>query len=43
MYDDQLVNNTIVMCRPFFQPGQELLKGLIQELDSNKAYQKDLN
>lgn len=40
-YDEQLVNNTIVMCRPFFQPGQELLKGLIKELDSNKAYQKD--
>ncbi|WZH40929.1 Chitinase [Fusarium acuminatum] len=40
-YDEQLVNNTIVMCKPFFQPGQELLLGLLKELRGNKAYQKD--
>jgi hypothetical protein len=40
-YSEKLEDNTIVMCKPFFQPGQELLKGLIKELGTNKGYQKD--
>ncbi|KAG7406899.1 Chitotriosidase-1 [Fusarium oxysporum f. sp. rapae] len=40
-YSEKLENNTIVMCKPFFQPGQELLQPLLKELRSNKEYQKD--
>jgi hypothetical protein len=40
-YSAKLEDNTIVMCKPFFQPGQELLEPLIKELRNNKAYQKD--
>jgi hypothetical protein len=40
-YSEELEDNTIVMCKPFFQPGQELLEPLTKELRSNKAYQKD--
>jgi hypothetical protein len=40
-YSAKFEDNTIVMCNPFFQPGQELLEPLITELRSNSAYQKD--
>jgi hypothetical protein len=40
-YSEKLEDNTIVMCKPFFAPGQELLEPLLKELRSNKAYQKD--
>jgi hypothetical protein len=40
-YSSKLEDNTIVMCKIFFAPGQQLLLPLIQELRSNRAYQKD--
>ena len=42
-YSAKLEDNTIVMCKTFFQPGQELLEPLIKELRSNRAYHNDPN
>jgi hypothetical protein len=40
-YSEKLEDNTIVMCDPFFRPGQELFEPKLKELRGNKAYQKD--
>jgi hypothetical protein len=37
----KLEDATIVMCKPFFNPGQELLQPLIKELREHPGYQKD--
>jgi hypothetical protein len=40
-YSDKIDEQLIVMCDPFFRPGQELLLDLLKELRSHKSYQKD--
>ncbi|OBS20320.1 hypothetical protein FPOA_06693 [Fusarium poae] len=40
-YSQKIEDQYIVMCRPFYQPGQPLLKDLLVELRGHKSYQKD--
>ncbi|KAL3593209.1 hypothetical protein FPOAC2_07503 [Fusarium poae] len=40
-YSQKIEDQYIVMCYPFYQPGQPLLKDLLVELRGHKSYQKD--